>query len=43
MKDSLGSAQSLLVLGGTSDIAMATARKLVAGRTRTVHLAGRRS
>ena len=43
MKDSLGSAQSLLVLGGTSDIAMATARKLVAGRTRTVHLAGRQS
>lgn len=43
MKDSLGSAQSLLVLGGTSDIAMATARKLVAARTKTVFLAGRPS
>jgi decaprenylphospho-beta-D-erythro-pentofuranosid-2-ulose 2-reductase len=43
MKDSLGSAQSLLVLGGTSDIAMATARKLVGGRTKTVYLAGRPS
>jgi decaprenylphospho-beta-D-erythro-pentofuranosid-2-ulose 2-reductase len=43
MKDSLGAAQSLLVLGGTSDIAMATARKLVAGRTKTVYLAGRPS
>src|SRR5258708_927282 len=43
MKDSLGSAQSLLVLGGTSDIAMATARTMVAARTRTVFLAGRPS
>lgn len=43
MKDSLGAAQSLLVLGGTSDIGMATARKLVAGRTKTVYLAGRPS
>jgi decaprenylphospho-beta-D-erythro-pentofuranosid-2-ulose 2-reductase len=31
----------VLVLGGSSDIAVATARKLVAGRCRTVVLAGR--
>ena len=43
MKDSLGSAQSLLVLGGTSDIAMATARTMVAARTHKVFLAGRPS
>lgn len=43
MKDSLGSVQSLLVLGGTSDIALATARRMVAGRTRRVVLAGRAS
>lgn len=43
MKDSLGAAQSALVLGGTSDIAMATARKLVAARTKRVYLAGRPS
>jgi decaprenylphospho-beta-D-erythro-pentofuranosid-2-ulose 2-reductase len=39
----LGSAQSLLVLGGTSDIALATARRMVADRTRRVVLAGRPS
>ena len=42
MKDAFGAPQSLLLLGGTSDIGMATARALVAGRTRTVVLAGRR-
>ncbi|MFD7066442.1 decaprenylphospho-beta-D-erythro-pentofuranosid-2-ulose 2-reductase [Streptomyces sp. NPDC059913] len=43
MKDAFGAPQSLLVLGGTSEIALATARRLVALRTRTVHLAGRPS
>ncbi|MET9799430.1 decaprenylphospho-beta-D-erythro-pentofuranosid-2-ulose 2-reductase [Streptomyces sp. NPDC006368] len=43
MKDAFGIPQSLLVLGGTSEIALATARRLVARRTRTVHLAGRPS
>ncbi|MDP8992801.1 MAG: decaprenylphospho-beta-D-erythro-pentofuranosid-2-ulose 2-reductase [Actinomycetota bacterium] len=42
MKDALGSPQSLLVVGGTSDIGLATARALVARRARTVVLAGRR-
>jgi decaprenylphospho-beta-D-erythro-pentofuranosid-2-ulose 2-reductase len=37
----VGDVQSLLVLGGTSEIALATARKLVEGRTRTVVLAAR--
>jgi decaprenylphospho-beta-D-erythro-pentofuranosid-2-ulose 2-reductase len=41
MKDSLGSPQSVLVLGGGSDIAMATLRLLVKARARTVVLAGR--
>ncbi|MFM9367036.1 decaprenylphospho-beta-D-erythro-pentofuranosid-2-ulose 2-reductase [Streptomyces sp. Da 82-17] len=41
MKDAFGTPQSLLVLGGSSEIALATARRLVARRTRTVHLAGR--
>ncbi len=41
MKDGLGSPQSVLVLGGGSDIAMATLRLLVRARTRTVVLAGR--
>lgn len=41
MKNSLGAPQSLLVLGGTSEIALATARALVADRTRRVVLAGR--
>ena len=43
MKDSLGAVQSLLILGGTSDIALATARKMVVGKTRRVILAGRPS
>ena len=40
VKDAFGAPQSLLVLGGTSEIALATARRLIARRTRTVHLAG---
>ena len=43
MKDAFGIPQSLLVLGGTSEIALATARRLVVRRTRTVWLAGRPS
>jgi decaprenylphospho-beta-D-erythro-pentofuranosid-2-ulose 2-reductase len=43
MKDAFGSPQSLLVLGGTSEIGQATARRLIARRTRTVWLAGRPS
>ncbi|MFE9439647.1 decaprenylphospho-beta-D-erythro-pentofuranosid-2-ulose 2-reductase [Streptomyces sp. NPDC006602] len=41
MKDAFGIPQSLLVLGGTSEIALATARRLIARRTRTVWLAAR--
>lgn len=41
MKDALGTVQSVLVLGGTSEIALATVRALVAERTRTVVLAVR--
>jgi decaprenylphospho-beta-D-erythro-pentofuranosid-2-ulose 2-reductase len=41
MNDAFGSVQSVLVLGGTSDIALATVRRLVADRCRTVILAGR--
>jgi decaprenylphospho-beta-D-erythro-pentofuranosid-2-ulose 2-reductase len=41
--DALGAPQSVLVLGGGSDIAAATLRRLVAGRTRRVVLAGRRT
>jgi decaprenylphospho-beta-D-erythro-pentofuranosid-2-ulose 2-reductase len=41
MKDALGAVQSALVIGGGSDIALATVRKLVDGRCRTVVLAGR--
>lgn len=41
MEDALGSPGTLLVLGGTSDIARATGRALVAERTRSVVLAGR--
>lgn len=41
MKDALGSVQSVLVLGGASDIARATTRALVERRARTVVLAGR--
>jgi decaprenylphospho-beta-D-erythro-pentofuranosid-2-ulose 2-reductase len=39
--DALGQPQSLLILGGTSDIALATAERLAAGRLRRVVLAGR--
>ncbi len=42
MIDAMGAPQSLLVLGGGSDIALATARRLVGDRVRTVYLAGRR-
>jgi decaprenylphospho-beta-D-erythro-pentofuranosid-2-ulose 2-reductase len=41
MEDALGGVQSVLVLGGGSEIATATLRRLVAGRTRTVVLAAR--
>jgi decaprenylphospho-beta-D-erythro-pentofuranosid-2-ulose 2-reductase len=41
VKDALGSVQSVLVLGGTSEIGVATARALVLGRARTVILAAR--
>lgn len=41
MKDALGSVQSVLLLGGASDIGLATVRSLVADRTRTVVLAAR--
>jgi decaprenylphospho-beta-D-erythro-pentofuranosid-2-ulose 2-reductase len=43
VKDAFGAPQSLLILGGTSEIALATARRLIARRTRTVWLAGRPS
>jgi decaprenylphospho-beta-D-erythro-pentofuranosid-2-ulose 2-reductase len=43
VKDAFGIPQSLLILGGTSEIALATARRLVVRRTRTVWLAGRPS
>lgn len=43
MKDAFGIPQSLLILGGTSEIALATARRLIVRRTRTVWLAGRPS
>jgi len=43
MKDAFGLPQSLLILGGTSEIALATARRLITRRTRTVWLAGRPS
>jgi decaprenylphospho-beta-D-erythro-pentofuranosid-2-ulose 2-reductase len=42
MKDALGSVQSVLVLGGGSDIARATVKALVADRARAVTLAARR-
>jgi decaprenylphospho-beta-D-erythro-pentofuranosid-2-ulose 2-reductase len=41
VKDALGEVQSVLVLGGTSDIGVATARALVERRARTVVLAAR--
>jgi len=42
MRDALGDVQSVLVLGGGSEIALATVRALVARRVRTVVLAARR-
>jgi decaprenylphospho-beta-D-erythro-pentofuranosid-2-ulose 2-reductase len=42
MQDSLGSVQSVLVLGGGSDIALATLRELVQRRARTIVLAARK-
>ena len=41
MKDALGSVESVLALGGGSDIAQATVDKLVARRAKTVVLAAR--
>ncbi|MCC7077609.1 MAG: decaprenylphospho-beta-D-erythro-pentofuranosid-2-ulose 2-reductase [Acidimicrobiia bacterium] len=41
MQDALGSVQSILVLGGTSDIAQATALELTRGGARRFVLAGR--
>ncbi len=41
MRDALGAVQSVLVLGGGSEIALATVRALVADRCRTVVLAAR--
>lgn len=43
MKDTFGTPQSLLVLGGTSEIGLATARRLITRGARTVWLAGRPS
>ena len=42
MNDGLGAPQSLLLLGGTSDIGLAVVRALADGPLRTVVLAGRR-
>jgi len=42
MRDALGGVQSVLVLGGGSEIALATVDRLVSGGCRTVVLAGRR-
>lgn len=41
MRDAVGTVQSVLVLGGTSDIGLAIARRLGAPRAATVVLAGR--
>lgn len=41
MRDALGEVQTVLVLGGTSDIAVATCRRLAAGRARRIVLAVR--
>jgi decaprenylphospho-beta-D-erythro-pentofuranosid-2-ulose 2-reductase len=41
LKDAVGSVQSVLVLGGGSDLGLAIARELVGRRARTVVLAGR--
>lgn len=43
MKDAFGTPQSLLILGGTSEIALATARRLATRRTHKIWLAGRPS
>ena len=43
MRDATGGVQSVLVLGGASDIAVATVQRLVADRCRRVVLAGRPS
>ncbi len=43
MRDGTGGVQSVLVLGGASDIALATVERLVADRCRRVVLAGRPS
>ena len=43
MKNALGSVQTVLVLGGDSDIAFATLTALIRERTRTIILAGRDS
>ena len=42
MRDALGEVQSVLVLGGTSEIALAVVERLVASRCTTVVLAVRR-
>lgn len=42
MKDGFGRAQSILLLGGTSEIGRATVRRLVSSATRTVFLASRK-
>jgi decaprenylphospho-beta-D-erythro-pentofuranosid-2-ulose 2-reductase len=42
VKDAVGAVQSVLVLGGSSDIARATVERLVDRRARTVVLAGRK-
>jgi decaprenylphospho-beta-D-erythro-pentofuranosid-2-ulose 2-reductase len=41
VKDAVGAVQSVLVLGGGSDLGMAIARELVGRRARTIVLAGR--
>ena len=41
MRDALGAVQSVLVLGGSSEIALATVARLVDQRCRTVVLAVR--
>lgn len=43
VKDAFGAPQTLLLLGGTSEIGLATARRLIGRRTRRVYLAGRPS
>jgi len=42
VRDALGAVQSVLVLGGSSDIGVATARRLLGSRAGSVVLAGRR-